>query len=537
MAAVKPKGAAIRRDQAPPITDTVKLMSKAGGIMRDESSGGLDLVRASRDFVRTAPRTARPYLFAFLIVSASAVLAWLLQSYLETTRLSVIFLAGVVIAALRLGAHAAFFGAALATVYFNAFVGGPLWRMFEVSGANSLNVAIFTFVALGMAGLAGVARDQEQKLREREQATNLFFQASRDMSSTAGEGELRQRLADWAARAVGGDVYVLGVDSLVASASARETPPENLVEDLRRQLKLGRWPGSIVEQGWRSSTLELEESAGAVIWRIPRGQHSEGSDALLIEVLSSLASAAIARAKISHLMANAKALKQGEQLMTALLSSVSHDFRTPLAAILASATSLENYGDRFKPEVRGDLLTTIVEESQRLEAYMATIMAITQLEAGVLSPRLEATSLEEIFTRVGRRARPPAGQEVGIGDVSGLFVMADPVLLEQALVNVVENALRFSPPGQTVEITASRAGDEVEITIADHGPGVPSAHLARLFDKFFRPPADLTAGGTGLGLFITRGFIEAMGGEVEARPRTDGASGLCVALTLQAPDV
>jgi K+-sensing histidine kinase KdpD len=491
------------------------------------------LPRRARTFFADAPKSPLVYLDAVAVVGAGAAVAWLLETALGTTRLTVIFLASVILVAMRLGAHAGLVAAAAAAIYVNFFLREPRFTLGRLSAEEVVNLAVFTAVALGIGGLAGRARDEGERVKEREQTTNLLFQASREMSSTADEVELRQRLADWARRAVGGDVFVVSADGLQASERPEQPPPAAWQAELRERLTAGGWEGVLSRHGWSARMLPSEQSAGAVLWRAPPSKFDE-ENARLIEVLANLASAAIARAKISNLMAEAAALKAGERFVTTLLSSVSHDFRTPITAILASATGLQNYGARFDEAVRGDLLDTIVEESQRLEGYVANILNLTQLEAGALTPHLSPASLDQIVDCAWRRARPPPGQTVTIGGMEGVKVLADPVLLEQTLVNVLENALRFTPPGEDIEIVAQRSGAEVALMISDHGPGVKEGDIARLFDKFFRVRGANPQTGKGLGLFIARGFIEAMGGRIAAGRRADGGSGLLMWISLPA---
>jgi two-component system sensor histidine kinase KdpD len=220
-------------------------------------------------------------------------------------------------------------------------------------------------------------------------------------------------------------------------------------------------------------------------------------------------------------------------MRTALLTAVSHDLRTPLAAIMASASSLQEFGDGFDAATRRDLTATIQEESERMNAFVANLLNMTKLEAGALAVQRTRFDIHEIIDRTTRR-HGVAHKRTIVAAAPGpdLEAAGDPVLFEQALGNIVENAVRYSPPGSTVRIACERAQGEAVIRVTDEGPGVPPHDLARIFDKFYRSPAVTSTTGTGLGLSIARGFMEAMGGEVTAQNRPKPERGLLVTLTL-----
>ncbi|MCX7588971.1 sensor histidine kinase, partial [Phenylobacterium sp. 58.2.17] len=284
---------------------------------------------------------------------------------------------------------------------------------------------------------------------------------------------------------------------------------------------------------WRLRPLRADGQAlGLAAWRSTGRLHAD-DDERLVDVLVDMAAAAIARSRLSGAQAEIQARERTDQLRHALLSSISHDLRTPLAAILASASSLREFGDRFDAAVRDDLTLTIQEEAERLNLFVGNLLNMTKLEAGALSIEPVSFGMSEVVGRVVQRLGKRAGDRELVAGAGGgdLAALGDPILAEQALANVVENAVRFSPNGARIDVCAARAGGQVVVEVQDEGPGVPDADLARIFDKFYRSPATAAGQqGTGLGLSITRGLVEAMGGAVEARARADGRPGLVVAL-------
>lgn len=213
-----------------------------------------------------------------------------------------------------------------------------------------------------------------------------------------------------------------------------------------------------------------------------------------------------------------------ERLRTALLTSISHDLRTPLATILGSATTLTAEGATLEPQAQTELLGLIRDEAERLNRFIGNLLDMTRLEAGSLEPNRVPTDIADaIGTALARVERILAGHRVEVAIEGELpLLRLDGVLLEQVLVNLLDNAAKYAPAGSRIEITAGREGGAVRIAVRDEGPGIPKEDLDRVFEKFYRVRRmDRRPAGTGLGLAICRGFVEAMGGKIFAANRTD----------------
>jgi two-component system sensor histidine kinase KdpD len=225
-------------------------------------------------------------------------------------------------------------------------------------------------------------------------------------------------------------------------------------------------------------------------------------------------------------MVQARVLAETERLRTALLSSVSHDLRTPLASIIGSATSLLSYGAEYDESAQTELLQTIREEAERLDRYVGNLLSMTRLESGALELRsdwadasdLVASALAQLAPRLSRH-------EVVVESEPGVpLVKVDFVLMEQVLVNLLDNAAKYAPPSTTIAVSIVSAEGVVQIAVADEGNGMPAEDLERVFDKFYRTGrGDSQAESTGLGLSICRGIVEAHGGRVYAQLRPDGS--------------
>jgi two-component system, OmpR family, sensor histidine kinase KdpD len=244
----------------------------------------------------------------------------------------------------------------------------------------------------------------------------------------------------------------------------------------------------------------------------------------LLETFADQTALALERARLAEEAQHATVHAETERLRSALLSAVSHDLRTPLATITGATSSLLA-SDRPPDEAtRRELLTIAHEEAERLNRLVANLLDITRLEAGAVQVRKEWHSLEEVvgaaLTRLERRlADRPVTTQIP-ADLP--LVRLDGVLMEQVLLNLLDNALRHTPPGTPIEIAAALDGGHVSVDIADRGPGVPPGDEARVFDRFYRGRLGVAEGGVGLGLTVCKGIVEAHGGRIEATNRREG---------------
>jgi two-component system sensor histidine kinase KdpD len=260
------------------------------------------------------------------------------------------------------------------------------------------------------------------------------------------------------------------------------------------------------------------------------GQTDPATPALLAGYAAQ-AAAALDRERLRTQAAQAEALAEGNRMRTALLAAVSHDLRTPLASIKASVSSLRQTDVAWSAADEADLLATIEQNADRLDALIGNLLDMSRLHTGSLQPFLRPTAIDEVAPVALLGLDDPARMEMAVPDGFPL-VLADPGLLERVLANLFSNALRHSPgSGPPPELSAQLAGDLVVLEVIDHGPGVPDEAKERIFEPFTRV-GDRLPGGVGLGLAVARGFAEAMGGRIEARDTPGG--GLTVAITLAA---
>jgi two-component system sensor histidine kinase KdpD len=251
-----------------------------------------------------------------------------------------------------------------------------------------------------------------------------------------------------------------------------------------------------------------------------------------VNLIVDLASASLARARVQQEQVRNQAAEQAGKLREALLSSISHDFRSPLAAIIGSSTSLLEYGDKFDEAVRQDLLLNIRDEGEKLNEFVANLLNMIRLQSGVLQPNADRLQASEIIHAAIERLKRHRGKAPPAIVHSDCEVVADPLLLEQAIYNILDNAAKYAATPEGVEITCLDQQQGGQIVIADHGPGLAKEDQAGVFSTFHFARKVGQAKGTGLGLSISRGFIEAMGGTIVAGDRSDGQSGLEIAINL-----
>jgi two-component system, OmpR family, sensor histidine kinase KdpD len=254
----------------------------------------------------------------------------------------------------------------------------------------------------------------------------------------------------------------------------------------------------------------------------------------LLDALADQAALGIDRVNLAAEADRARLVAETDRLRSALLTSISHDLRTPLASILGSATSLVNSWREFGEGVRVSLLRTIQEEAERLNRFIGNLLDMTRLDSGALTPQTGPIDLGEIIgATVQSASKILQNHRVEINLEPNLpMVNADMVLMEQVLFNLFDNAAKYAPQGSRIEIVAARENGFVAVRVLDEGEGIPEADLERIFDKFFRVRrGDRRRVGTGLGLAICRGFIEAMGGSITAANRA-GRNGAVFTITL-----
>lgn len=452
-----------------------------------------------------------------------------------TDRLSSIFIGGVLLAAFLLGSGPAYLAAVLSFGIY-MFLVDPRFQ-FTFGSADDFNVLMVFLAVSSLAGLlTGRVRDEAARAKARQRVNGALLDATRAFSASSDESHIRERLAHHLARAARGEAAVGdGQQVYGAPTAALSCEAADVLAGAEREIQTGR-PPSVQRGAWRVRRLFAGEThLGVVAWRPVGSGTLSTEEETVLEILIDTGAAAISRARLAAGKAEAETRARTEDLRNALLSSISHDLRTPLAAIVASASSLDTFGESFDEATRRDLATTIQEEAERLDLFVANLLNMTRLEAGALQIQKAPFNVPEVIQRTLQRRNRTHRHCVSTAASAGLpEALGDPVLFEQALGNAVENAFRYTPTDSTLSVAARTDGERVVVEVTDSGPGVGRHDRERIFEKFYRAPSASDTAGTGLGLSISRGLMTAMDGEVVARDRPDGAPGLVVQFSLQA---
>lgn len=486
-------------------------------------------------------RPARDHLVGAVLVSAATILSFLLDTYFVHADLGMIFLTAVLGTGVFFGLTPALVAATLAFLAYNFLFLPPRYSLAIGSPTDLLTLFVFWAVALATGGLAGRVRDQASRASARASAIAALLAASRKLSAVATKEEAARALSEQVAAASGARAVVL----LPAGETIAPVPPITDAESLAASdMAAARWSwsrgemagagtGTLPNAGWTFHPLQgLRTRSGVVgIEATPGSADGERFVSALLEQ----GAVALERAELAATAAEAEAWRRSDQLRSALLNSISHDLRTPLATVLGSVTTLIDYGATLEAEVRADLLESIREEAERLNRYVGNLLDMTRLEGGALHLQSDWTDVRDVLNAAAARVQRRLGGRQIQRDFppSPSLVMADPALLEQAIVNILENAIAYSPDDTEVEVAVYEDARNIVISIEDEGRGIPTAELARVFEKFRRMEETTDRGkGVGLGLSISKGFVEAMGGRIAAASPIHGDRGTRVLISL-----
>ena len=308
----------------------------------------------------------------------------------------------------------------------------------------------------------------------------------------------------------------------------------------RTGTEAGRGTATLPSATWRFLPVRTVRGIAGVLGVRIAGDGSFDLPVLqALEALADQAALALERVRLAAQSARAAAMEETQRLRTALLNSLSHDLRTPLAGIRGAASTLRDAWDGLAPDTRADLLSSIEEDTARMTRFLANIMDLTRLESGEVSARLAPTDVAAVIEAATARVPDALHASLSLPDPPPR-AFADAALLEQVLVNLLDNAVKYAPAGSRPAVRVTAGQGEVSIAVADEGVGIPAEDLPHVFDSFYRAKrGDRVAPGTGLGLAIARGMVEAMGGSIAAAsPRPDlprdGLPGAVVTLRLPA---
>lgn len=485
---------------------------------------------------RTSRSTDDPsgYAYAFAGVLITTAVDWLMFPYFAAANLIMMYLIAVVAVAIGWGRGPSVAASVLSVAMFD-FLFAPPYFSFAVSDIQYLlTFGVMLAVALVISNLAVRLQRQAELARYRERRTGVLYAMSRDLATHRGTGMLAQFAAKHLRNAFDAQVAVFLGDAnkrvqlqrgelLFFEFDPKEAGVAQWVFDHNERAGVG----TDTLPGASALYLPLVGSSGAIGVVAVRPQDLglllDPEQLHLLESLVNQVALAIERTRLSDEAQQAHVRAETERMRNAVLSSVSHDLRTPLATISGAASSLAQ--DELNAAARKDLARSIYREADRLDRLLKNLLDMMRIEAGAVQLSREWHPIDEVagaaLARLEGRLHDHTINTSFPADLPLIFV--DGVLLEQVVINLVENAVKYTPPGSTIDLSASAVDDQVIVEVADRGVGIPSGEESRIFDKFYRGKTT-QEGGVGLGLTICRGIVEAHGGRIWAENRSGGGA-------------
>jgi two-component system sensor histidine kinase KdpD len=479
------------------------------------------------------------YALATAGIALAALLAYGVSFVLPLPNVSLIFMTAVILIAIYLGRGPSIFASILSFLAYNIFFTKPYYNFSGFRHDDFITIVFFLLVSVIVGNMAARLKSQMQAMRLSAQRTANLYEFSRKIAAAAALEDVLWAAVHHVASNLQCSSLVLLPQKDGRLQIAAGYPPED-------QLALKDWGAAewawdhAKPAGWKSETLPtadwlfLPMRTGRGIVGLLGVSFKERQRALaadkwrLLEALVDQVAVAVERTNLASDIEDARLLTETEQLRSALLSSVSHDLRTPLVSILGSATTLATV-ENLTEASRKELVQTILDESERLNRFVQNLLDMTRLGYGALEPKREWSDLREIAGRAVKQFAKALNKREVVFDIPASLplVQVDPVLMEQVFANIIDNALKYTSDGGRIALAATNKENEIIIRISDDGIGIPPEARNAVFDIFYRARAkDTQIAGTGLGLSICRGIIEVHGGRIVAKdgPKNKGTT-------------
>jgi two-component system sensor histidine kinase KdpD len=484
------------------------------------------------------------YMAGLAVVAGATLLCHLVRPILNPTNMLMVYLLGVVLAAVRLGRESAILTAILGVAAFDFFFVPP-HLTFAVADTEYLVTFVgFLIVAVVISTLVATGRERAETLRAREVQTASLYYLSRDLAVAADTVAIMKAVMRNIKESVNAELAVFlsegeQLEVVAADDQVHLDLKEQAVADwaFRNRQAAGRGTNTLSSATFLYLPLQTAvNTLGVLAIRLENvGDFNSQPHRLLLDAFASQTAMALERVRFSRQAEQGQILQARENLERALLNSISHDLRTPLATITGILSSLRQERETLHDKERRELMATASDEAERLNRFVGNLLDMTRLEAGAVKLKLEESDCQDLIGcalaaldhRLGDRAvevklppdLPPVAMDLG--------------LMTQVLVNLLDNAMKYSPPDSPIAISARVDDGWLAIDLADQGAGVPDQDLKRIFDKFYRIPVPEGAGGTGLGLSICKGVVEAHSGRIRAENHAGGGLRITIRLPLR----
>ena len=492
-------------------------------------------------------RMPRAYLLSVLGVAAACGVAQLLLDVMPAEGLSLVFLPAVLFAAARYGLAPSVFASVASFVAYNFFFTEPYYTLHVYRESEILTLVLFLIVSIVTGNQAARLRTQASAQRAIAERTTRLYEFSRKIAGAASLDDVVWAAVHHVASTLKCDALLLGQNEGGRLTILGGFPPEDRLDV--RDWGAAEWAFAHGEAaGWTSATLPTSswlflplgpnvKATGLLGVKFAQKSLPSPADRRLLDALVDQIAVAIERTRLAGDMEETRVFAETERLRAALLSSVSHDLRTPLVSIIGAASSLIEADAILDAKGRRAMAETIFEEGERLNRYVQNLLDMTRLGYGALTVRHEAIDLRELAGRALRRLDHALASHRLVLDLSPDLPLADgdPVLIEQVIANILDNAAKYSEPHTAITISGHGDKKTVVLTVADEGPGIPLADRDKVFDMFYRVRAgDGQKAGTGLGLAICRGILEAHRGSIAVEPARPDGTGTRIVIALPA---
>ncbi len=469
---------------------------------------------------------ARAAALAVLILAVSA--AAVAQHTNRPVTAAIVFLLGVTLVGALEGLRGGLLAAVLASIIYNFFLSDPVFRFSLTSAEEYVPLIAFNISAATSGLLAGRLKDRALAAELASHRLRALFDVSQRLQAAVRMRDIPEAIKGFTApEAAQPEIYVASGAAIepIQDAATHEELARKLLEGDATSMRQGDYTGLLLSMPAGSEAVLVLNWPNRL--RPASAQHD-------LDAFVNLLSIALERCLLLERLSEAELIKRSEEFKTALLSSVSHDMRTPLSAISASASSLSRFGAELDDHTRRDLLNMIQEQCDRLNRYTTNLLNLGRLQAGVDQTQFtQCDALEVLGSAISRTRSLGTEHEFSKSyEVAAAPVRADAVMLEQIFFNVLENAVRYSPARSRIDVSAAAAGGTLSISIADEGEGIPPSDLELVFERFYRSRSSLPQEGSGLGLSIARGFAQAFQGSIEAAPAPAPLGGTVITIRL-----
>ena len=517
---------------------TYDLIRNAGDISVHVISGAERDGDAPSARVKAAPEQKPfqiwPYLFSTAYVAGALAVSSILDQFFDVRNLASVLLLAVLTSAVTFGLWPALYACFLSALAFNFFFLEPRYTLTIRDPESIVAFTVFLVVAVIASNLTARVQRQAAAARSRARATGDIYSFSRKLAGAGTLDDVLWATAFQIASMLKVRVVLLLPENGTITVKAGYPPDDTLAE---ADIAAARWAwehnraagrGADTLPGAKRLYLPLRTGRTAIgvvgLDNDKQGPLLTPEQQRLLDALADQAAVAIERVQLVADVDRARLAAEADRLRSALLTSISHDLKTPLAAIMGAAGTLKEFAPALPEKDRADLLATVVSEAERLNRFIANLLDMTRIESGAMEPNHAFHYVGDVVGSALNRAQKITAEHRIETDIPADLPMLrlDPVLFEQALFNLLDNAAKYALPGSAIRLQAWVDNGAVILQVMDEGPGIPPDDMERIFDTFYRVrKRDQVRAGTGLGLSISRGFIEAMGGTISAANRTD----------------